>query len=181
MPTQRQIIPWKRFWCPFGKEIHVGEGFLTDPEGEFTGRLYNPHLRTLDQLLNEKCLILCGDPGSGKSIALEQAKPGLLNSLGSGGQLMWLEFRDIPNESVFTRRTFDSETWKNWQVSTGKLRLVVDGVDEGLVKIRNFVSYLATELQARHTPFERLQVVLVCRSADWPVSEGEQLAGLWGF
>lgn len=59
------MIPWKRFWCRFGEPIHVGEhaqGFLTDPDEEFT-KAYNPNLFTLDQLLTESCLILCGDPG----------------------------------------------------------------------------------------------------------------------
>jgi hypothetical protein len=66
---QKQLIPWKRFWCRFGGPIHVGEhvqGFLTNPENEFT-KFYNPELFTLDQLATEPCLILCGDPGIGKT------------------------------------------------------------------------------------------------------------------
>jgi hypothetical protein len=179
---QKPIIPWKRFWCRFGDAIHVGDdrqGFLTDPEGELFTRLHNPHLFTFDKLLNEKCLILCGDPGTGKSTVLQQAKSTLENSLGADGKLIWLEFRDVPSESAFARRTFESDVWKQWQNSTGKLVLVVDGVDEGLVKIPGFVAYLASEL--RNTPIQRLQIVLACRSAVWPVSEGEQLIGLWGI
>ena len=66
---QKQLIPWKRFWCRFGGPIHVGEhvqGFLTNPENEFT-KFYNPELFTLDQLATEPCLILCGDTGIGKT------------------------------------------------------------------------------------------------------------------
>ena len=128
--------------------------------------------------MHEKCLILCGDPGTGKSTALQQARPILENALGADAKLIWLEFRDVPNESVFARRTFESDAWKQWENSSGKLALVVDGVDEGLVKIPGFVSYLAGEL--RNAPIDRLQIVLVCRSAEWPVSEGQQLIGLWG-
>jgi len=110
--VQKTIIPWKRFWCRFGDAIHVGEdrqGFLTDPEGELFTRLHNPHLFTFDKLLNEKCLILCGDPGTGKSTVLQQAKSALENSLGADGKLIWLEFRDVPSESAFARRTFESD------------------------------------------------------------------------
>lgn len=176
----KPVIPWKRFWSRPSDAIHLGEdrqGFLTDPDGEFT-RFYNPHLVTLDQLLNERCLILWGDPGIGKSMVLQQAKATLENSLGTDGQLIWLEFRDVPNEAVFSRRTFQSPAWKRWQESTGKLVLVVDSVDEGLVKVPGFIGYLAGEL--RNAPIERLQVILACRSADWPTSEGQQLIGLWG-
>jgi len=179
--VQKAIIPWKRFWCRFGDAIHVGDerqGFLTDPEGEFT-RYYNPHLFTLDQLLKEKSLILCGDPGTGKSTVLQQAKSTLENSIGADGRLIWLEFRDVPNEAVFARRIFESIAWKEWYGSTGKLVLVVDGVDEGLVKIPGFVSYLAGEL--RNAPIDRLQIILACRSAEWPINEGQQLIGLWGI
>ncbi|HEY5233656.1 MAG TPA: hypothetical protein VIK35_08995 [Verrucomicrobiae bacterium] len=180
--VQKTIIPWKRFWCRFGDAIHVGEdrqGFLTDPEGELFTCLHNPHLFKSEKLLNEKCLILCGDPGTGKSTVLQQTKSTLENSLGADGKLIWLEFRDVPSESAFARRTFESDVWKQWQNSTGKLVLVVDGVDEGLVKILGFVAYLASEL--RNAPIQRLQIVLACRSAVWPVSEGEQLIGLWGI
>lgn len=179
---QKPLIPWTRFWCRFGDAIHVGEerqGFLTDPEGELFTRLHNLHLFTFEKLLNEKCLILCGDPGTGKSTVLQQSKSTLENSLGTDGKLIWLEFRDVPSESAFARRTFESDVWKQWQNSTGKLVLVVDGVDEGLVKIPGFVAYLASEL--RNVPIQRLQIVLACRSAVWPISEGQQLIGLWGI
>ncbi|MDD5139492.1 MAG: hypothetical protein PHY43_04425 [Verrucomicrobiales bacterium] len=49
----------------------------------------------------------------------------------------------MPNESVFARRTIESDAWKQWENSSGKLALVVDGVDEELVKILGFVSYLS--------------------------------------
>src|ERR1035441_4791285 len=104
MPTmpasiQKPIIPWKRFWCRFGDAIHIGDehqgqGFLTDPDGDFT-RFYNPHLFTFENLVHEKCLILCGDPGTGKSTALQQARPIFENALGADAKLIWLEFRDV--------------------------------------------------------------------------------------
>ena len=182
MPTigQKPMIPWKRFWCRFGEPIHIGDqaqGFLTDPDEEFT-KLYNPNLFTLDQLLTESCLILCGDPGIGKSTVIQQTKDALKASLGEGGHLIVLDFRDLPNESVFARRTFDSAEWQNWRNSTGKLVLVVDGVDEGLVKIPTFVGYLAGQLG--NEPVDRLQTILACRSAEWPVNEGQRLIALWG-
>ena len=174
------MIPWKRFWCRFGESIHLGEdgqGFLTDPEETFT-RFYNPHLTTLDCLLKEACLILCGDPGIGKSTELRQAKDLLRRSLGENGRMISIDFRDIPTESIFSKQTFESCEWQQWRNSTGALGLVIDGVDEGIVKIPDFVRYLTAQL--RPEPTKRLQIVLVCRSAEWPVSQGQELISLWG-
>ncbi|MBE0544866.1 MAG: hypothetical protein IH623_26300 [Verrucomicrobia bacterium] len=174
------MIPWKRFWCPFGGPIHVGDqlqGFLTDPEGEFT-KLYNPELFTLDQLATESCLILCGDPGIGKSTVIQQHKDALKSSLGERGNFILIDFRDVPSESAFTRWTVDSPDWQRWRASTDKQLLVVDGVDEGLVKIPGFVSFLAASL--RNEPLDRLKLILACRSAEWPVNEGPQLISLFG-
>ncbi len=169
-------------WCRFGDGIHLGDdrqGFLTDPEGELLTRLYNPHLLTFDRLLEHKCLILCGDPGTGKSTVLQESKAALENLLGSNGNVIWIDFRDVPSDVVFSRRTFESATWKQWQNSNSRLVLVVDAIDEGLVKIPGFVSYLAGEL--RSAPIERLQTILVCRSVEWPSNEGAELTRLWGF
>jgi hypothetical protein len=176
----KPLVPWKRFWCQLGKQVHVGNeepGFLTDPEGQFT-RFYNPHLRPLDGLLDEACLILCGDPGSGKTTELERTKARFEESLQTGDHMISLEFRDIPNEAVFARRTFDSPIWREWRNSSGRMTLLVDGVDEGLIKIPDFLSYLVGQL--RDEPLQRLQLVLACRSAEWPVSSGEALIALWG-
>jgi hypothetical protein len=176
----RSMIPWKRFWCRFGGPIHVGDqvqGFLTDPEDEFA-KLYNPELFTLDQLVTEPCLILCGDPGIGKSTVIQQHKNALRSSLGEHGYFILIDFRDVPSESAFTRWTFDSPDWQRWRASTDKLLLVVDGVDEGLVKIPGFVSFLAASL--RNEPLDRLKLILACRSAEWPVNEGPQLISLFG-
>ena len=182
MPTteQKQLIPWKRFWCRFGGPIHVGDqvqGFLTDPEDEFT-KLYNPELFTLDQLAAESCLILCGDPGIGKSTVIQQHKDTLKSSLGERGHFILIDFRDVPSDTAFNRWTIDSPEWQQWRASTERLLLVVDGVDEGLVKIPGFVSYLAASL--RNEPLDRLKLILACRSAEWPVNEGPQLISLFG-
>jgi len=177
--SSKVMIPWKRFWCHFGGPIHVGhgnEGFLSDPEDKFT-KYYNPNLRPLHQLLHKPCLILCGDPGSGKSTVIREAAEELKQSLGANGNLISIEFRHIPTESIFTKRTFDSLLWQQWRNSTGKLLLIIDGIDEGLIKIPDFISYLSGQL--RTEPIDRLNIILVCRSAEWPQSQGLELISLW--
>ena len=182
VPTspKRPKIPWKRFWTRYDEPIHVGSdqrGFLSDPEDEFI-RYLQPNVSTLDNLLSERCLVLWGDPGIGKSTVLGDAKGDIENSLGNDGRMIWIEFRDIPSDGVFARRTFDSPEWQEWKRGTGILVLVIDGVDEGLIKIPGFLSFLTGQLRIEGV--ERLRLILACRSSAWSFSEGEQLIGLWG-
>ena len=173
------MIPWKRFWCRSGEPIDLGvdgQGFLSDPEGELA-RFSKPNLFTLDQLFKEPCLILCGEPGIGKTTVLREKLKALKGSQREGRGMIAIDSREIPDVSFFARKTFDSADWRQWRSSNARLVLVVDGVDEGLVKIPDLVSYLTGQL--REEPIERLQIILVCRSAEWPVSQGEQLISLW--
>lgn len=46
-----------------------------------------------------------------------------------------------------------------------------------VVGVLGFVEYAMGRL--REEPTKRLQLVMVCRSLDWPTSEGDRLLGLW--
>jgi len=172
------IIPWKRFWVPLGAEISCGfrgDGFLDDPETEWNRN--HEVAKHLDVLLAKKCLILSGEPGLGKTTALEQAFPGVEHAAGGDAATIWIRFRDVPDSSVFTRRVFDSARWKSWLASDQIITLVLDGLDEGLLKIKDFLSFLTAEL--RPNPVERLRLIIACRTADWPTAAGNKLLSFW--
>jgi hypothetical protein len=177
--TVLMIFPWKRFWVPLGSQIacgFFGDGFLDDPESEWSPN--HPIAKTLETFLETKCLILCGEPGLGKSVALEQAFPNVDQAAGGDAATIWIRFRDIPDSSAFTRRVFDSDRWKSWSQSERILTLVLDGLDEGLIKIKDFVSFLTGELQS--VPRDRLRLIIACRTADRPFAAGNELLRLFG-
>jgi hypothetical protein len=172
------IVPWKRFWLPFGEAIHCGhdgQGFLDDPEGEFT-RIHNPNVLSLDQLYGSPCLVLLGEPGMGKTSTLDAERAGL-EALYENENCIWIRFRDIPDNITFTRRVFDSLTWKRWSEGSHKLLLVIDGMDEGFVKIPSFVNFLRSELE--QVDCSRLNLILVCRVAEWPEAAGGHLLSVF--
>jgi hypothetical protein len=172
------VLPWKRFWVPLGSEISCGisrQDFFDDPEAK-PGFL-NKSARRLDDLASEPCLVLLGEPGLGKSIALEQAFPGIDHASGGNEKAVWIRFRDIPDASTFKSRTVESTRWRSWLEGDYQLTLILDGLDEGLINIKNFVSFLTFELRA--CPLTRLRVLVACRTADWPVAAGQQLLELW--
>ena len=172
------VLPWKRFWVPIGSEISCGisgQGFLDDPER--TPISLNKAAQHLGNLLSERCLILLGEPGLGKSTALEQAFPGICPPSDDDATTIWIRFRDIPDASVFIRRVLESTRWRSWVEGGHKLTLVLDGLDEGLIKIKDFLSFVTSEFQS--SPVDRLRLIAACRTADWPAAAGRQLFSLW--
>lgn len=176
------VFPWVRFWTPQKKSIQLGlsafwggdyEGYLADPEDKLLG-VENRHLLSTERLLELRpgCFVLCGEPGMGKTRALDAALIAHAHP-----HRISLKFGDIPTWEYFLQRTRDSEAWRNWREGTHLLLLTVDGVDEGLIKIDGFVGALAGMLEPE--PVSRLQLVLACRSLEWPQSEGGRLLALW--
>ena len=67
------IYDWKRFWCPRDAVVCLpDDGFLPNPEEEFEGYL-NPDIQPFEAIASKPCLILLGEPGSGKSHSLKAA------------------------------------------------------------------------------------------------------------
>ncbi|MBI3608862.1 MAG: hypothetical protein HY207_12920 [Nitrospirae bacterium] len=154
-----------------------GDGFLTNPEDEM-GRIFNPNVKEIGQLLDLPCLVLVGEPGLGKTTALNAIRPDLISRLSSERNLIWEDMRSVPDPATFRQRVFETPEWTTWRSSQHeKLILVVDGVDEGLMRLSNFVPFLTRELEG--APHERLQVVLACRTADWPTAQGKALLNQW--
>lgn len=177
---EEMIFPWTRFWVPQDGHIVMGSSwdgspsFLADPEDSIVGKHEHKHLKTTAQLLEVApgCQVLCGEPGMGKSQALRSHFEPL-----PAGNRLHVEFRDVPDTGRFKEMTLQSAVWTAWRSGTGTLTLIVDGIDEGLIKIPGFVDYLTGLL--REEPVEGLQVILACRSLEWPQSEGQRLMGLW--
>jgi hypothetical protein len=170
------MIPWRRFWVPLGGSISCGsdgQGFLDDPENDF-GRHINPAVCELDALVERSPLVLCGEPGIGKTTALRNLRE-KIESIHE--KALWIDLRSIPDPGTFVRRTSETKLWQEWQTGEHRLALVIDGVDEGLIKIPDFVTFLHGEL--KQYDLRRLQLILACRTAEWPAVNGRELIGLW--
>ncbi len=182
MNSQRTYIPWERFWCPLGAKINSepGGAFLADPHGEF-GRNWSPNTFTLEELLDHRCLVLCGEPGIGKTevvkgfVTKTQSVPAHAQP-----DLLFVQFRSIPDLRIFEERTFESPQWKTWLESKHELIFLIDGVDEGLFVVRSFIEYLTECIRALGSDtIQRLRLILICRTLEWPPSPGQELLGLW--
>jgi len=175
----KQTYNWKRFWCPPAGHVNLSDsGFLVDPDGPH-GASLNPDVVPWDSVSQSACLILLGEPGIGKSSALESERKRTAQVLGeSADQLLWVDLHRYTSDQRLHEHVFDSAAVKAWRNGTSRLHLFVDSMDECLVRIENIGPLLIGELS--ELPVERLNFRIACRTADWPRGLEGQFRNLWG-
>ena len=175
----RITYPWQRFWCSRGGTIDLSDhGFMLDPESDFWA-LGRPKPLTLEEVSSHRALILLGEPGMGKSTALQQEVARLTQGITQTVAAIRVDLRAFSSEELLYRRVFGSPEFQDWARGTSQLVLHLDSLDEALLRIDSIASLLADELP-RH-PTERLSIRIACRTAVWPVQTLEPaLKHIWG-
>ncbi len=180
MPNQD--YQWKRFWCPRSGRINLADGgYLCDPEEKW-GKIYNPDLVTFDAISDFPCLALLGEPGIGKSRALEAQKKEIISKIQQqGGQVHPLDdIRSFGNESRLVDKLFNSPQFNEWLQGTHQLHIFLDSFDECRLHIKTLATLLVDEFKAYRAHIKRLHLRIACRTAVWqPVLE-EGLKQIWG-
>jgi hypothetical protein len=152
-----------RYWIPEGKEIPLYDaGFMPDPEGPFGAGL--PDTRSLDQLRDTNCLVLIGEPGLGKTTAMEAEYRSIATSLSPEDRALLVELGFTRVGTELREAIFGSNEFTEWLESEGRLFLFLDSLDEARVRIEHVAKLLLQGLEG--VPFGRLVFRLSCRSAD---------------
>jgi len=173
---------WKRFWCPAGTQIGLQDGgYLPDPDSPF-GPAYNPQVVPFAAIASIPCLALLGEPGIGKTSAIEEEQETIDSAIrAAGGQTLRLNLRSYGSEDRLVRRLFEGEEFKVWVAGSHRLHLFLDSLDECLLKISTVASLLIDELRPYKTlARERMYLRIACRTAEWPSSLAGGLSDLWG-
>jgi hypothetical protein len=177
-PSQTDHLPWARFWSPRKSRTHSTSGeFFEDPQ-ELFGEHLDPQAATLSQITPETgLLVLCGEPGLGKTTELDFLRESVPVSFRDCERLIYLKARVFESFSDLQAHFDSHPDWKAWLSNDVHLTILFDGLDEGFIRMPTLVARLRSFLETK--PVERLRLVLSCRSFEWPVAEGEQLASLW--
>ena len=177
-PSQTDHLPWPRFWSPRKSRAHGTSGeFFEDPQGVF-GKHLHPQAATLPEITPETgLLVLCGEPGLGKTTELDLLRESLPASFGENERLIDLEARTFESFPDLQGHLDSHPDWQAWLSNQGRLTILFDGLDEGLIRMPTLVARLRSFLETK--PTERLRLVLSCRSFEWPEAQGERLASLW--
>lgn len=159
-------VRWDRYWAPLGLAISLDPaGFLLD-SGVFQSA--SGSLKTLSEYWELPFVVLCGEPASGKSTTIELHCESFREDPAKAHQLLLIDFRTVLEAADFREQFDRSEIWQNWKSSDYLLDVVIDGVDEGIVKIGEFLSKLVQILiQLGSDIRRRLRLKLACRTLEW--------------
>lgn len=174
-----QLYNWKRFWRPREGSINLSDGgYLYDPDSEW-GHIYNPEVVSFEKIANVQCLALLGEPGIGKSFAMQTERKAVDSKIEEeGGQSIWLDLRSYGSEYRLVRDLFESPTFSSWRNGTHQLHVFLDSLDECLLKIKTLAALLVDEF--KKYPSDRLYLRVACRTADWPDLLENGLKEIWG-
>ncbi len=175
------VYKWKRFWSPRSGEINFGDGgYLIDPDSEW-GHHYNPDLVDFDKISHLRCLILLGEPGIGKTHAIETEESKLIDKGHKKGyDILKLRLRSCTNiDKLFKHKTFS-----DWISGTYNLHIFLDSLDEGLLNIDILATLLVDGFEEFFDDYpdyiNRLYLRITCRTAIFPKFLEGALAKIFG-
>jgi len=167
---------YKRFWCPTGIPIDLSDGgFLPEPEGEYT-KFLNPKILPFESVAQTPCLVLLGEPGSGKSHSIKDACDRRVG-VAEGEGALFLNLGAYSSDTRLIAGLFKGPDMLAWLNGEQRLHLFLDSLDECKLLVKPVGTILAEEIQK--LPIERLRLRIACRPADWPSVLDAALRSLW--
>jgi len=172
----KQNYNWKRFWCPRTDSFDLSDGgYLSDPDSEWG----NPHVKSFESITSIPCLVLLGEPGIGKTYAMQTAQKAVSAEIQEKGeQVLNFDLRSYGSEDRLVRELFGGKIFSDWIEAEYRLHVFLDSLDECLLRIDTLAALLVDKL--KEYPVDRICLRIACRTADWPGSFEEGLKQLWG-
>ena len=142
------------------------------------GSIYNPDVVSFESISKFPCLALLGEPGMGKSTAMQSEKGSIdIQVTERGDTSLWIDLRAFQTDVRLSQAIFEAPVFRAWLNGKHRLHLFLDSLDECLLRVDTVAALLFEEFGK--CPIDRLYLRIACRTADWPVSLEEGLRRLW--
>ena len=166
----------ERFWCPRGGAYTLDDhGFFRDPNATWFGtQLANSAVLRTDEVREHRCLVLLGEPGTGKSTAVGATA----RLVAAGVPVVSWDLAAYGSEDRLVREVFDDPSIVAWSAGSDELCLVLDSLDEARARIPHVGAVIADRV--RRLPYDRLFLRIACRTADWPAGLEQSLEEVFG-
>ena len=170
---QRKIYNWKRYWCLREGGFHIdANGFL------LRGEYFNKDTIEFESIAEVPCLVLLGEPGIGKSRALEDAVAFVSQSF-QNDKCFRLDLRSFGNEARLYDALFKGGVIEEWLKGNYRLHFFLDSFDECLLRVDSVAAMLADELKNGKYPIDRLLFRIASRTAEFPRGLENDLREIW--
>jgi len=157
-------------------------GYFPDPDSEYA-RWLNPEATTFESIDHYPCLVLLGEPGIGKSTAMDAAcqyQDDKVKESIENVEILNLDLRSYGDANRLIQDLFESEIFKAWRSGSGLLVIFLDSYDECLLELKKLGQLLADQLKKYKSLIGRLHLRIACRTAVWPSFLGDELKKLYG-
>ena len=162
----------QRFWhSPEVEPTLDDDGFLVDP---IAHRAWVASVEAVASGNIPSCLVLLGEPGTGKTVILEHCEAEAENA---GRRTLPIDLRTVDSTDAFRGAVFGDTEFQKWLNDDSTLELFLDGLDECLTEAPKIAAVLVERLPK--LPTERLRLRIGCRSADWPQLLENRCKELW--
>jgi hypothetical protein len=172
----REMLEWRRGWIPRGEQLpQPFDAWL--PEADELAWIASEVVE-LDDLAHVPCLLLVGEPGSGKSSELCQAAKRAEERKDSDDEVLFFDLGQPATAAELKNELFAAPELVRFRASHGRLSLFLDSLDEAKVQVRKVVTLL--EAQLGRLDLGRLELRVACRTFDLPQSFVEWLQRRYG-
>lgn len=181
MPTDDCIktYPWKRFWRTTSGQLTLGDrGYLSDPEGEY-GELLNPDVSAITGYLDKPFLAMLGEPGAGKSHEIRSAFEKAKQAADHYDIVKLFKLGECDSRKTLIDEVFDNPGLALWRKGFGVYTLFLDGLDEGLLGVKNLTAMIAGQMDQLEAFSDRLRIRVGCRTSDWGNAIQDSAERLW--
>lgn len=172
------IYPWKRRWIPRDDETgrNLPDNWLTD--FYYSGHsAYNSY--EIDELLGLSCLILLGEPGMGKSSALNDLTTKLVND--EDNRYCFFNLADYESYTDLRESLFgDNPDFQEWLSGKFRLHFFLDSLDEARLEMKAVAKRIFQLLNSYSDVRSRMAIRIACRTSDWPIEQEPEIEQLWG-
>jgi len=166
---------WQRFWCPpSGRYSLADGGFLVDPMSP-SSKYYESTALKFDDIPAAPCLVLLGEPGIGKTKALDDIFSAQISD--QYFKAAWMDLRSHSTDVGLINSLELNPLIQAWLRENYHLALYLDSLDEGLLNVKTTAAVLIEMLS--RWPRKRLTLRLACRTADWPKILDSELSRLF--
>jgi hypothetical protein len=166
---------WNRCWYSPKQATPIdAHGYLDD------GNSMEKRAFSIKELSHKGCLILLGEPGSGKSNTLVEAYLTDCNhQVVDSEDVQLLDLRSISSRETLEKELFKQSYFQSWLDGSHTLTLYIDSFDESLMQFEALVDFWIENFRKYQRYINRLKLRIACRSGIWIDDLCSELKKLW--